>query len=114
MTEEHRENEADEEVLKKSIELGQSEDCTRRLDALLYCYSPPNQLGAYYNRGTIDSCKEPLQNLYYCMKIKTNQTVEEKQRLIDIMNQSRDNSPSASVWHFKKNPSSGWNVPNEE
>lgn len=101
--------EEDKDALARSLALGESEKCLRRMDALLHCYSPPHQLGCYYTFGTIDPCHDALDNLMSCFKLKTARyTVEEKEKMIDKMNQANEFSPSSAIWKFRQNPRTDW------
>ncbi len=86
------------------LRLGQT-SCLKNLDGLMYCFTPVNQLSAYYNTGKPDGCMRELSNYYRCMKLKMNYSVVEKTKLLEEI--ADDTFDSKEIWTLRKTPEEG-------
>ena len=44
--------------------------CTTYFDSLVFCTTPTNQITSYYRFGKLDDCKDAIDGLKTCMRIK--------------------------------------------
>jgi hypothetical protein len=106
---------SNEEINNPSItveEAYNSVSCREYLDVLMYCYSPANQLSTYYQKGLVDDCQLPFQQLKLCIKYKSTtsgKTDEEKLRMYEQLKRKNEHSKTAKIWEMRTNPKQDWN-----
>mmetsp|Transcript_16322 Transcript_16322/g.31673 ORF Transcript_16322/g.31673 Transcript_16322/m.31673 type:complete len:121 (+) Transcript_16322:61-423(+) len=93
---------------EKAVQIGTNVNCVEHLDALMYCYSPANQVSTYYQRGTVDDCQHMQSNLWKCLKLKTHRDLKEKEDLLREITATSNHSPTQEIWEFKDDPSATW------
>lgn len=55
----------------QSVPPKQRLSCSKRFDALWFCYSPVHQMQQYYRLGFLDNCYSKWSALYDCLMLKT-------------------------------------------
>jgi hypothetical protein len=91
-----------------AVRLGQEADCVPFLDELMYCYSPASQFSAWYYTGDVDTCELTRNNFFKCLGVKFNKSAAEKEAVLREINRKDDQSPTAAIWAFRKDPAKDW------
>jgi hypothetical protein len=95
--------------LEENSERIMREPCRPYLDTLMYCFSPSNQVSTYYRKGTIDDCSKATSQLKLCLRLKLDQTDEDRKRMHLELQRRYEFSPTATVWEMRKSPEEDWN-----
>ncbi|XP_044476522.1 uncharacterized protein LOC123204044 [Mangifera indica] len=69
--------------------------CSKRFDALWFCYSPVHQMQQYYRLGFLDNCYSKWSALYDCLMLKT-KPASEVEKILETREKEKPH-----IWTFR-------------
>ena len=85
--------------------------CVKYFDRLWWCYTPGNQMKAYYRTGGVDPCFNKIRDLKTCVKLTAKafsspkEAQEELERSSLNLHRRPRTSLTAGVWQLRETPS---------